>query len=109
MKQTPGVKDFFRYFEVPGLAHCSGGPGGQPTATFQALVDWVERGIVPEKLPITFNDTTGKKYERILCPYPEKARLISDSLDVTRSESYHCSVSSTAVSYDHGVSSFTSY
>ncbi|KAL1653757.1 hypothetical protein SLS61_003538 [Didymella pomorum] len=26
---TPRIVDFFRYFEVPGLAHCSGGTGGQ--------------------------------------------------------------------------------
>ncbi|KAH8725721.1 Tannase/feruloyl esterase [Phaeosphaeriaceae sp. PMI808] len=89
---TPDVKDFFRYFEVPGLAHCAGGSGGQPTATFQALVDWVENGVVPETLPIKFNDTAGTQYDRILCPYPEKARLISNSSDVTKATSYKCSV-----------------
>lgn len=93
MGLTPDTKDFFRYFEVPGLAHCSGGVGGQPTATFQALVDWVEKGIVPETLPIAFNDTNGTQYDRILCPYPERAQLIADSLDVTKSESYRCSAS----------------
>ncbi|KAK2598475.1 hypothetical protein N8I77_011888 [Diaporthe amygdali] len=92
IKHTPDVKDFFRYFEVPGLAHCAGGSGGQPTATFQALVDWVENGVVPATLPIKFNDTAGTEYDRILCPYPEKARLVSDSADVTKSESYRCSV-----------------
>ncbi|KAL1879260.1 hypothetical protein Daus18300_001839 [Diaporthe australafricana] len=92
MEQTPDVKDFFRYFEVPGLSHCSGGSGGQPTATFQALVDWVEKGVVPETLPIEFNDTAGTQYERILCPYPEKARLVSGALDVAKAESYQCSV-----------------
>lgn len=55
-------------------------------------MDWVEKGVIPETLPITFNDTTGTQYDRILCPYPEKARLISDSLDVTKSDSYHCAV-----------------
>ncbi|KAF9700050.1 hypothetical protein EKO04_001573 [Ascochyta lentis] len=87
---TPGIEDFFRYFEVPGLAHCSGGNGGQPTSTFQALIDWVEKGIVPETLPIDFNDTKGMQYERILCPYPEKARLKNKRLDVTQRGSWEC-------------------
>ncbi|KAH8689242.1 tannase and feruloyl esterase-domain-containing protein [Phaeosphaeriaceae sp. PMI808] len=91
-EQTPDVKDFYRYFQVPGLAHCAGGVGGQPTAMFQALVDWVERGVVPDTLPINFNDTNGTQYERILCPYPEKARLVSAGLDVTKAESYKCSL-----------------
>ncbi|CAI7665119.1 unnamed protein product [Penicillium viridicatum] len=89
-EQTPNVKDFFRYFEVPGLAHCAGGVGGQPTATFQALVDWVEKSVVPDTLPINFKDTNGTQYERILCPYPERAQLVSADLDVTKAESYEC-------------------
>ncbi|PKX90532.1 tannase and feruloyl esterase [Aspergillus novofumigatus IBT 16806] len=89
-EQTPNIKDFFRYFEVPGLAHCAGGVGGQPTATFQALVDWVEKGVAPDTLPINFKDTNGTQYERILCPYPEKAQLVSADLDVTKAESYKC-------------------
>jgi hypothetical protein len=84
------VRDFFRYFEVPGLAHCSGGSGGQPTSTFQALVDWVENGVVPETLPIEFNSTEGVHYERILCPYPKKAILKKGELDVTKRESWEC-------------------
>jgi hypothetical protein len=89
-EQTPNVHDFFRYFEVPGLEHCAGGVGGQPTATFQALVDWVEKGVRPDTLPINFKDANGTQYERILCPYPEKARLVSTDLDVTKAESYKC-------------------
>lgn len=98
MKLTPDVKDFFRYFEVPGLAHCAGGSGGQPTATFQALVDWVENGLVPETIPIKFNDTAGTQYERILCPCPEQACLVSGALDVTKPESYQCSCVGVAIS-----------
>jgi len=91
-EQTPDVKDFYRYFEVPGLGHCYGGNGGQPTATFQALVDWVEKGVVPETLPINFKDANGTQYDRILCPYPEKARLVSAGLDGTKPESYKCAL-----------------
>ncbi|USP81330.1 tannase and feruloyl esterase [Curvularia clavata] len=85
---TSDINDFFRYFEVPGLAHCSGGNGGQPTSTFQALVDWVEQGIVPETLPIDFDDEEGVSNQRILCPYPKKALLKEQGLDVTKRESW---------------------
>ncbi|KAJ4350566.1 hypothetical protein N0V95_004615 [Ascochyta clinopodiicola] len=87
---TPDIEAFFCYFEVPGLEHCSGGSGGQPTSTFQALVDWVENGIVPETLPIDFIDTKGTHYERVICPYPEKARLKRKGLDVTHRGSWEC-------------------
>ncbi|KAJ3502450.1 hypothetical protein NLJ89_g8883 [Agrocybe chaxingu] len=52
----PEVNDFFRVFEVPGLQHCSGGNGGQPTTIFDQMRAWVENGTVPETLPISFTD-----------------------------------------------------
>ncbi|KAI0002378.1 tannase and feruloyl esterase [Xylariaceae sp. FL0662B] len=92
LRITPDVRDFFRYFQVPGLGHCSGGNGGQPTGTFQALVDWVERGVVPASLPVSFNDTKGIRHDRILCPYPEKARLKANTIAVTEADSFECSL-----------------
>ncbi|RII22925.1 hypothetical protein CUC08_Gglean013364 [Alternaria sp. MG1] len=89
-KLDPNLDDFFRYFQVPGLAHCSGGSGGQPTSTFQALVDWVERGTAPDTIPINFNDMSGIQYDRFLCPYPMKTRLVSKHEDVTKAQSYEC-------------------
>ncbi|PSN64164.1 tannase and feruloyl esterase [Corynespora cassiicola Philippines] len=91
MELDANPQEFFRYFEVPGLAHCAGGVGGQPTATFQALVDWVENGVAPETLPIKFNDSAGTEYERILCPYPSKVKLVSENAYPTKRESYECS------------------
>ncbi|KAJ4983901.1 feruloyl esterase b precursor [Stagonosporopsis vannaccii] len=87
---TSNIESFFRYFEVPGLGHCSGGSGGQPTSTFQALVDWVEKGVAPETLPIEFNDQKGVSNKRILCPYPQKAVLKEPDVDVTERESWVC-------------------
>ncbi|CAG9951691.1 unnamed protein product [Clonostachys rosea f. rosea IK726] len=42
--------DYFRFFQVPGVGHCSGGFGAYPGTSFQSLVDWVEKGIAPETL-----------------------------------------------------------
>jgi hypothetical protein len=92
MDLDANVDDFFRYFHVPGFGHCSGGPVGNPPPTFHALVDWVEKEVLPETLPISFNDTAGTHYDRILCPYPMKTRLISKDIDVTKAESYECAL-----------------
>jgi hypothetical protein len=71
----PEVEAFYRMFEVPGLLHCSGGKGGQPTNTFDALRAWVENGTVPAELPHSFKDDSDDEQNRLLCHYPKKAWL----------------------------------
>ncbi|GME48467.1 Potassium transporter [Neofusicoccum parvum] len=66
---NPRLRDFFRYFEAPGVAHCSGGAGPQPEGAFAALVAWVERGEAPEVLV----GTMASGGERVLCLYPRRA------------------------------------
>ncbi|KAL1885591.1 hypothetical protein Plec18167_001086 [Paecilomyces lecythidis] len=68
----PDVQNFYRYFQSPGLGHCSGGRGGQPTTLFDALRAWVENGTAPDSLPVKVNATGGVEQDRILCPYPAK-------------------------------------
>ncbi|KAF5573830.1 feruloyl esterase b precursor [Fusarium pseudoanthophilum] len=77
----PEVPSFYRMFEVPGLLHCSGGKGGQPTNTFDALRAWVENGTVPAQLPHFFKDAKGHEQQRLLCPYPQKAWLRTNDTD----------------------------
>ncbi|KAJ6026615.1 Tannase/feruloyl esterase [Penicillium canescens] len=75
-KVLPNVGEFYRMFEVPGLLHCSGGNGGQPSNTFDALRAWVENGTVPESLPHLYTPVEGgPEFERLLCPYPQMAVL----------------------------------
>lgn len=65
----PNVHDFYRLFEAPGLGHCQGNVGGYPAGSFDALVDWVENGVVPDVLEaINVANRTS-----LLCPYPKKA------------------------------------
>lgn len=65
---TPDIEDFYRHFEVPGLAHCLGGSGGQPTSLFRQLRAWVENGTAPESSPITFT-YSNVTHENLLYPY----------------------------------------
>jgi feruloyl esterase len=71
--------DFYRFFVVPGMGHCAGGPGphmfGQSGAAPKndsqhnivlAMVDWVEGGKAPNELV----GTSDQGAERILCRFP---------------------------------------
>lgn len=57
------------------MDHCSGGKSGQPESLFSQLREWVESGTAPEETPVKITDLTGKEQERVLCPYPGKARF----------------------------------
>ncbi len=92
--QLPKIADFYRLFMAPGMAHCSGGPGpnsfGQNYAqnaltldpqhdVVQAIVNWVENGVAPDKIIATkyTNDVVGAGNvlrTRPLCPYPQVAK-----------------------------------
>lgn len=70
------ISDFYRFYLAPGIGHCGGGPGLDPSSTvFDVLRAWVENGTVPETLPAT-GPAVGAaktKEERSigLCLYPK--------------------------------------
>lgn len=64
------IDDFFRLFMVPGMQHCSGGPGPASFDALGALVQWVEEGKAPDQI-IGTNPDSG--LTRPLCPYPSVA------------------------------------
>lgn len=86
----PEVHSFFKHYEIPGLAHCSGGSGGQPTAMFEQLRAWVENGTEPVSSPVRFNGINGTVCNRIVCPYPSKARLESGCNDPKSAACWNC-------------------
>jgi feruloyl esterase len=67
-----------RLFMVPGMAHCSGGPGATHFDALGAMVDWVERGVAPDKIiasTLLPTDNSGAvNTQRPLCPYPRTAQ-----------------------------------
>lgn len=85
----PNVHEFYRFFEAPGIQHCSGGNGGQPTTVFDALVAWVENGTAPNTLPVSFVSANGTIFNQILCPYPETA-FYDGVGSPTDASSYRC-------------------
>jgi len=67
--------EFVRVFPVPGMAHCGGGPATDRYDCLAAVMEWVERGVAPERIVARAGETTpwpGRT--RPLCPYPAVAR-----------------------------------
>ena len=61
-----------RLFMVPGMFHCSGGPGPSQFDTLAALEDWVEHGTPPDGIMATTAPDMPKR-SMPLCMYPEQA------------------------------------
>jgi feruloyl esterase len=63
---------FFRLFMVPGMQHCSGGPGTSTFDMLTALEDWVEKDKAPEVIQAS-RVIPGGVRTRPLCLYPAVA------------------------------------
>jgi len=76
---------FARYFPVPGMNHCSGGPATDQFDMLSALVGWVELGQAPESVAANARGpgaasvnaevpaSWSARRTRTLCPYPKVA------------------------------------
>lgn len=86
------ARDFARFFVVPGMNHCSGGPATDSFDMLPQLVDWVERGTAPASVtarasnPGYFNVAART---RPLCPYPQQARYTGRG-DINDAANFRC-------------------
>jgi len=93
---------FARLFPVPGMNHSSGGVSTDQYDALDALVNWVEKGIAPDRIVATARGagnaggvnsevptTWAADRTRPLCPYPSIARY-NGSGDSERAESFTC-------------------
>ncbi|GII52622.1 tannase [Planotetraspora thailandica] len=83
------VDDFYRLFLLPGVTHCGGGTGPQPTDDLGALVKWVEKGQAPATLAASITDANGKTTTRDICAYPQATRYTGHG-DPALASSYRC-------------------
>lgn len=80
----PSLDGFYRLFLIPGMNHCSSGPGaaafGQggiasnivnasSSNVLLAMVDWVEHGVAPDTIIGTGSDGA----QRTHCRYPQRS------------------------------------
>ena len=67
------VRDSYRLFMVPGMAHCGNGEGTGNFDMLTALEQWVEQKQAPERIVASrIRDGKGER-TRPLCPYPQIA------------------------------------
>lgn len=89
----PTLQQNARLFMVPGMFHCTGGPGPNVFDALAALENWVEDGIAPDAIPATGGvqkDEGGKPRSMPLCQFPEMASY-NGTGDVNNSASWSCS------------------
>jgi feruloyl esterase len=63
-----------RLFLIPGMGHCSGGPGPSTFDGLDALDTWVSKGAAPSRIVATHSTNGQVDRSRPLCPYPQIAR-----------------------------------
>lgn len=84
------VKDWSRYYHVPGMAHCAGGESTLDNFDMlTALVDWVENGNAPDSVVATGQSMPG--VSRPLCAWPEYPHYEGTG-DINDASNYSCRV-----------------
>jgi Tannase and feruloyl esterase len=99
-----GVQEFYRLFHVPGVSHCglgilshsSLGPWPQQGADFNAVINWVEKGVAPSQV-IGSGNTAAPAFipgspntlTRPLCPYPQTA-VYNGAGSITDAANWQC-------------------
>jgi hypothetical protein len=97
------ASNFARFYRVPGMNHCAGGPSTDQFDMLTPLVNWVEKGEVPESVIASargagnaggVNPNVPANWSasrtRPLCPYPKVARLKAGATDLESAASFEC-------------------
>ena len=83
------TRDFFRLYMVPGMFHCRGGLGVDRIDAMTPLIDWVEHGIIPERIDADRLEDGTSVRSRPVCPYPEVA-VYSGSGSIDAAVNFRC-------------------
>jgi Tannase and feruloyl esterase len=80
------AQGFSRYYQIPNMGHCSGGPTTDKFDLLTPIVNWVENGTPPGPVTASGTNFTPAAYQvnfvqgpparsRPLCPYPQQVRF----------------------------------
>lgn len=98
------ASNFARFYPVPGMNHCSGGPTADQFDMLTPLVAWVEQGVAPDSVVATARGSSnavpntevpsdwnaaGHDRTRPLCAYPKMARYIGTG-NINDASSFRC-------------------
>ncbi len=94
------TQNFARFFPIPNMGHCGGGPAASTFDAVTSIVNWVENGVAPDSIPASgtgFRSTQGTitglptTRSRPLCPYPEAAKYVGPAGgDIANINNYAC-------------------
>ncbi|KAF7536056.1 hypothetical protein G7Z17_g13095 [Cylindrodendrum hubeiense] len=85
----PNAQDYYRFFLAPGASHCVTCGLVPPTMKLMdIMVNWVEKGIAPDTLPVIGDNKYGARLERNICMYPRVQHYIGG--DVAKESSFTC-------------------
>jgi len=70
----PGTTDFYRLYMVPGMQHCSGGPGATTFDMIEPLDQWASGGAAPDRVIASKSANGAVVRTRPLCVYPLEAK-----------------------------------
>jgi feruloyl esterase len=76
-----------RFFLLPGVYHCRGGPGADDFDSIDAMDKWVEHGEAPNAMKAT--RSSEPVISRPVCQYPTMPRYNGKG-DASQAESFHC-------------------
>jgi feruloyl esterase len=90
------ASNFARFYRVPGMGHCSGGPATDQFDLLTKLVAWVEQGQAPENVVASARSANtdlpsgwSATRSRPLCAYPKVARYKGTG-DIESADSFTC-------------------
>jgi feruloyl esterase len=84
--------DFVRFYPVPGMNHCVGGPATDKFEMLKPLMDWVEKGIAPTAITAEASNPAYFKTSsrsRPLCPFPA-VPTYNGAGDIDSAASFSC-------------------
>jgi hypothetical protein len=88
-----GAAAFSRFYPIPNMGHCTGGPATDQFDMLSPLVQWVENGVQPGPVVASGTHFTSAPTTRSrpLCPYPQQARFIGGAGgDLSVAANYTC-------------------
>ncbi len=86
---------FAKLYLVPGMHHCSGGPGPNEFDMLTALENWVEKGQSPAAITATHRESGVVTRTRPLCPHPQVARYTGTG-SIDDAANFRCAAPSVA-------------
>jgi feruloyl esterase len=87
------IRNSYRLFMVPGMAHCGGGDGASSFDMVSALERWVEAGEAPEEIIAQRQRNGAVDRTRRLCAWPHVARY-AGSGDPALAANFRCEAAS---------------